>query len=72
MSYLKEYNSLETRDEKRLYCLFLDKENKYKDVLSYEKVSLFSINVYFERLTGIKVNEDKKRRHINYKDEKEY
>ncbi|AFM54687.1 hypothetical protein B617_gp26 [Nonlabens phage P12024S] len=72
MNLLTKYNSLDSRDEKRLFCIEIDKENKYKKELSYKKVSLFSINVYFERLTGFKVNEDRKRRDIRYKDERKF
>lgn len=69
---LKSYKNLKTAKEKRLFCLKLDKNKKYNKLLSYDKLSIFSINVCFENLTNIKVNETKQRRNINFNDEKTY
>jgi len=72
MNTLFKYNSLKTRDEKRIYCIKLDKNYRYKKELLYKKISLFSLNVYFERLTGFKVNEDRKDRNVRYKDARKF
>lgn len=72
MINVNKYKNLKTTKEKRLFCIDLDVDKKYYELLSYEKLSLFSINVCFEHLTGVKVNLDRERRNINFNDEKKY
>jgi len=71
---LKKYKLIKTREDKRLFCLKLDeqKNKTFNKMLSYEKLSEFSINVCFEKLTGFIVNEKRKERIVNYKEHKKF
>ena len=69
---VNKYKNLKTTKEKRLYCINLDFDKKYFKLLSYEKLSLFSVNVCFENITGHQINEKRKSRNINFNEEKNY
>ena len=71
---LKEYKSIKTRENKRLFCLKLDeqKNKAFNKMLSYKKLSEFSINVCFEKMTGFTINEKRKERIVNYKEHKTF
>jgi len=72
MDYFKNYIDLKSREEKRVFCFNLDVNKTYFKYLSYEKISEFTINVCFEKLTGIKVNQVRKARNIKYIEHKTY
>jgi hypothetical protein len=67
-----DYLNLKTIKEKRLFCLDLDLNKKYYKLLSYDKISEFTVNVCFEKLTNINLNQIKERRHINFKDKRDF
>ena len=69
---VNKYKNLKTTKEKRLYCINLDVDKKYFKLLSYEKLSLFSVNVFFENITGHQINEKRKSRNINFNEQKTY
>jgi hypothetical protein len=69
---LKKYKSLKTSKQKRLFCLELDKKNEYTQLLSYEKLSDFSINVCFQKITNIKILKEREKRAIKYKEERSF
>lgn len=72
MSVLIDYEKLNTREDKRLFCISLDINDNYKKQLSYKKLSLFSINVYFEKITGMKPKQNTITRTRNFKEHKTY
>jgi hypothetical protein len=72
MSILDKYLKLKTREDKRRFCISIDIENKYSDILSFKQLSLFSINVLFSRLTELHVEQDLKTRNTKHKEHKTF
>lgn len=69
---LTKYQNLKSLEEKRLFCLKLDENKKHFNLLSFDKLSEFTINVCFKLLTGHDVNKVKEKRHVNYKEHNKY
>ena len=56
MTLLEQFNKLKTLKEKRLFALQLAKTNYDQEMLSYEKLSSFSIHCLFYKYIGKKYN----------------
>jgi hypothetical protein len=71
MSLIKQFKKLETRQERRLFALEHSKDDKTTELMSFEKISDYTINVLFYKSQGEQYNV-KRKYSATYQDKKEY
>lgn len=71
MSLLQQFKKLETRQERRLFALKHAKDEKTIELMSYELISDFTINVLFHKSQGQEYSV-KRKYSATYQDKKEY
>lgn len=71
MRLIEQFNNLKTRQEKRLFALKHVKDIKTIELLSYDKISIFTISAMFYKSQG-KTYEMKRNYNASFKDDKQY
>lgn len=71
MRLIEQFNNLKTRQEKRLFALKYVKDIKAIELLSYDKISIFTISTMFYKSQN-ETHEMKRNYNASFKDDKQY